>query len=138
MTTVCNPLNGRVIDKGADNRLGNWSYVTPRGQTKNLTFITVYKITDVTLQQSTHHALTGGRYSMRMTTPQTRILWEEGKEPCSLSGLCKDEIRNLILGKFNLEDHELVIGMDANEYMTVTSATSLRLTMADLGLSNAL
>jgi hypothetical protein len=91
MTAVCNPWNGHLVDKGADSRLGNWSYVTLRGKKKKyLTFLTVYKITDVTLQQPTQQALTGGRDSMRVATQQTQILREEGKYPCSLSGLCKE------------------------------------------------
>jgi hypothetical protein len=32
ITAVYNPWNGHVIDKGADNRLGNWSYATLRGK----------------------------------------------------------------------------------------------------------
>jgi hypothetical protein len=100
MTAVCSPWNGHVIDKGADNRLGNWSYVTLRGgERKYITFLTVYKITDVTLQKPTLRALTGGRDSMRVATQQTQILREEGKEPRSLSGLCKEELRHLIRKK---------------------------------------
>jgi hypothetical protein len=32
MTAVCNPWNGHILDKGADNRMGNWSYVNLRGK----------------------------------------------------------------------------------------------------------
>jgi hypothetical protein len=139
MTAVYSPWNGYVIDKGADNRLGNFSYVAlRRGKKKYITFLTVYKITDVTVQKNTLRALNGRRDSMCVATQQTQVLREEGKEPRSLSGLCKEELRHLIRNKFNREDHELVIGVDANENMSGTSTTSLRATMTDLGLFDLL
>jgi hypothetical protein len=51
------------------------------GFKKYITFLMVYKITDVTLQQPTLQTLTGGRESMQVAAQQTQILREEGKEP---------------------------------------------------------
>jgi hypothetical protein len=80
MTAVYSPWNGHVIDKGEDNRLENWSYITLRGKEKKyITFLTVYKIMDVTLQKRTLRSLTGGLDSMRVATQQTQIIREEGK-----------------------------------------------------------
>jgi hypothetical protein len=98
----------------------------------------VYKISEITLHQPTIQSLTGGRDSTRVATQQTQILREKGKEPCSLSGLCKEELRTLILNKFSLAEHELIIGIDANEDMNGTPSKSLRVIMADLGLFDAL
>jgi hypothetical protein len=79
MTAVCNPRNGHVIDKGADNRMGNWSYITMRGKRKKpITFITLYNISDITLVEPCLEALTGARDSMKVFTQQTQILREEG------------------------------------------------------------
>jgi hypothetical protein len=95
MTAVFNPWNGHVINKGADNRMGNWSYITMRGKKKkHLTFITVYNISDIALVEPCLEALTGARDSMKVFTQQTQILREEGKTPCSLARLCMKELSN--------------------------------------------
>jgi hypothetical protein len=94
MTEVCNPWNGHVIDKGADNRMGNWSYITMRGKKKkHLTFITVYKISDITLAEPCIEALTGARDSMKVFTHQTQILREEGKKPL-MSFICASVVNH--------------------------------------------
>jgi hypothetical protein len=139
MTAVCNPWNGHVIDKGADNRMGNWSYITMRGKKKkHLTFITLYKISDITLVEPCMEAITGARDSMNVFAQQMQILRQEGTTPCSLAKLCMKKLRALIVTKFNTAQHEIVLSLDANEDMSETTANSLRVLMTDLGLHDAL
>jgi hypothetical protein len=75
MTAVCNPWNGHVVDHGSDNRLGNYSYCALKGQgDTRLTFITAYRVGDVTLKTPVLHALDRSKDSMRAYTQQRQVL----------------------------------------------------------------
>jgi hypothetical protein len=139
MTAVCNPWNGHVVDHGSDNRLGNYSYCTLKGRgDTRLTFITAYRVGDVTLKTPVLHALDGSRDSMRAYTQQRQVLREEGKHELKPRDVCLSELSALVKKKFNATGHEIILGIDANESMMHTGPKSIRATISDLGLHDAL
>jgi hypothetical protein len=97
MTAVCNPWNGHVVNQGSDNRLGNCSYCTLKGKgDTRLTFITAYRVGDVTLKNPVLNALDGSKDSMRAYTQQRQVLQEEGKHELKPHDVCLSELTTLV------------------------------------------
>jgi hypothetical protein len=139
MTAVCNPWSGHVVDQGSDNRLGNYSYCLLKGKgDTRLTFINKYRVVDIKLTNPVINAVDGSRDSMRAYTQQRQVLGEEGKHELKLRDLCLTELTTLVKKKINSRGHEIILGIDTNESTLNTGPKSIRSTVSDLGLHDAL
>jgi hypothetical protein len=126
LTAVVNPWHGQVIDTDADNRLGNWTYVTLRGKGKTkLTYLTVYRVNEQSALRTELNAMSGGRGQQRANTQQLKILREENKTRVLPRHNCFDELRLLFKEKFAKPGHEVILGIDANESMAGITPRSL-------------
>jgi hypothetical protein len=139
LTAAASPWHSHVIDTGADNRLGNWTYVTLRGKGKTkLTYLTVYHVNDQSALRTELNAMSGGRGQQRANTQQIQKLREENKTRVLPRHNCFDELRLLFKEKFAKPGHEVILGIDANESMAGNTPRSLRRFMSDVGLHDAI
>jgi hypothetical protein len=82
--------------------------------------------------------MSGGRGQQRANTQQLQILREENKTRVLPRHNCFDELRLLFKEKFAQPEHEVILGIDANESMAGNTPRSLRRFMSDVGLHDAI
>ena len=139
MTAVTNPWHGKVVDKGSDNLYGNWSYITLAGQqSTRITFLTVYRVNDQARLEVQVNAPTGGRGTLSNFNQQLLINRELGNEYRNPRHLCFQELRKLFSEKFSEPNHEVVMGIDANETTDICATNTIAKFARDCGLHDAL